>query len=819
MKFLRWLLLGFLGVVQAQVPISGLPNATIPLGGGELIPCVQSGATAKCTPSEINSLITLAGLGGVTLGQVNTQIASQVNAPYIGALIYPQTSAELAVGQTPVNIYYPPGDPRRWGAVGGVVGSIPSTDDSIAMRLDANAGLVTIPCGMAFKFVTGITTTAPVVISGCGKLSELYCDSYATSSEVTQNFCLNGTGATGSVVQNVSIKGITTPLTIQRYIETNITTTATLTGGSAVIVVGSATGIVQGQEVYGYGIAPGTYVQSVAAPNVTLTSPVLESDSGDTYTFYGVTWNSAWGYITGISQASSAVVTVNNNNSSSSSVNPFVVGEVLGFSGVTGMTQINGLSGTVTAIGGSSGAWTATLNINSSGFSAFTACPSYGSASYCVAGQALATLATSNSTGRYAPGLNDIDVFYSLTNAQKQQAQTGPVLYLVGDNVTISGVLGKGLSVLLSGNHEKAVDNNFQGGWTWANIALLSSTPVPVDFYAVGNSLQDHSYSGIAVEGVVNSDIEHNWVKGTGEVGYKQDGQFTQGSTFVGDWRITSIGNTSVAGYQGSFDFESAGLPLVTPSAANSISTGDRSDWSGPLGGIGLSGSGWDVDDVVTNSAGPAFYANVDHSRIKLVAIENSYNNLNLGVANTVTVIGGNNTSEVTVHQLTSRARPGYSLAYYGGATSATSSSLVNSDVRDSVVSDGNTLQTSNFVDIFNLRGNGPLSDVPIGATRQVTIAQSTTVTPNAGLGKSFVLNLSSNSATTIALPTNMPFGPVEIQLVVQNNTGVSFTLGFAAGYHTPTITAQANGTQRTYTFVWNGVSLYQKYSTVDVAL
>jgi hypothetical protein len=72
--------------------------------------------------------------------------------------------------------------------------------------------------------------------------------------------------------------------------------------------------------------------------------------------------------ISGISVASSAVVTV----STSQVQNPFVVGSQINFSGVSGMAQINGLVGTITAIGGSSGAWTATTSINSSGFSAWT---------------------------------------------------------------------------------------------------------------------------------------------------------------------------------------------------------------------------------------------------------------------------------------------------------------------------------------------------------------------------------------------------------------------------------------------------------------
>jgi Pectate lyase superfamily protein/Ubiquitin-activating enzyme E1 FCCH domain len=87
--------------------------------------------------------------------------------------------------------------------------------------------------------------------------------------------------------------------------------------------------------------------------------------------------------ITAITQAASAVVTVNQV----STVNPFLVGDVVSFSGVNGMTQINGLGGTVSAIGGSSGAWTFTININSS---AFTAYSSAGTASQGGAGIRLA---------------------------------------------------------------------------------------------------------------------------------------------------------------------------------------------------------------------------------------------------------------------------------------------------------------------------------------------------------------------------------------------------------------------------------------------
>jgi hypothetical protein len=74
------------------------------------------------------------------------------------------------------------------------------------------------------------------------------------------------------------------------------------------------------------------------------------------------------GLITAITQAASAVATI----STVSASNPFSVGQDAAFSGVAGMTQINSLHGIVSAIGGTPGAWTITVPINSSSFSAYT---------------------------------------------------------------------------------------------------------------------------------------------------------------------------------------------------------------------------------------------------------------------------------------------------------------------------------------------------------------------------------------------------------------------------------------------------------------
>ena len=122
----------------------------------------------------------------------------------------------------------------------------------------------------------------------------------------------------------------------------------------------------------------GTGNETVAAINSCTVDTIVHGTAGayTTFNLHSVTGNfgfkvTATTYaISGISQASSAVVTV----STVSGSNPFSIGCPITFSGITvGMIQIDGASGTVTGIGGSSGAWTVTTNINSSTFSAWSA--------------------------------------------------------------------------------------------------------------------------------------------------------------------------------------------------------------------------------------------------------------------------------------------------------------------------------------------------------------------------------------------------------------------------------------------------------------
>lgn len=101
-----------------------------------------------------------------------------------------------------------------------------------------------------------------------------------------------------------------------------------------------------------------------------LAEPALSGPAAVAYdiTAAAVIQTTALNTVTGITQATNAVVTV----STVSTNNPFYVGEQVVLSSVAGMTQINQLPATVTAIGGTSGAWTVALNVNSSAFSAYT---------------------------------------------------------------------------------------------------------------------------------------------------------------------------------------------------------------------------------------------------------------------------------------------------------------------------------------------------------------------------------------------------------------------------------------------------------------
>lgn len=128
-------------------------------------------------------------------------------------------------------------------------------------------------------------------------------------------------------------------------------------------------GVYQLQKQYGLGATP----LSIGLPVRTIFKPVagttlvgisnVATASGwavDTTTGLVTLAANKSGAVTAITQAASAIATIGANS--------FVIGESVYFSGVVGMTQINGLRGLITAVSGT----TITVAINSTLFSAYT---------------------------------------------------------------------------------------------------------------------------------------------------------------------------------------------------------------------------------------------------------------------------------------------------------------------------------------------------------------------------------------------------------------------------------------------------------------
>jgi hypothetical protein len=141
-------------------------------------------------------------------------------------------------------------------------------------------------------------------------------------------------------------------------------------------------------------------------------------------------------YITNISQAASAVV--------STSVDPslhYVVGMKIYFSipASYGMTQMNGLTGTITAVNGveasvNVGAYNLTVNINSSAFTAFA----WPASTSSPTAQLFATLSPAGASTQYDP----VALVTTGYNFQYQPFRTGqftPYMFIGGGNVQSPG--------------------------------------------------------------------------------------------------------------------------------------------------------------------------------------------------------------------------------------------------------------------------------------------------------------------------------------------------------------------------------------------
>ena len=96
MRFLLFsILFLFNSAFAVDVKISALPAATTPLSGAEVVPCVQSGVTDKCTSASIGAA---ASAGSITLAQQANLAASSIEGNISTSVATPQALNPLQVG-------------------------------------------------------------------------------------------------------------------------------------------------------------------------------------------------------------------------------------------------------------------------------------------------------------------------------------------------------------------------------------------------------------------------------------------------------------------------------------------------------------------------------------------------------------------------------------------------------------------------------------------------------------------------------------------------------------------------------------------------
>lgn len=364
-----------------------LPNP-IPLNSrGEV--STAAGVSSQCflTPNTVYTFTLFDGPNG-TGNQLN--VATYVNgvqapltAGTIGQILYPRTSYEVTAAVTPTAFQYSPltrlryGSTSDWSATYRTISALSDTYD-LGYRVDhaQHPSLTNAIAGFQSYDDSLQTGTVGYRCTAFGSQA-LQFNSSSVSAGGT-----NTAVGWASLQHNVEGSGNSAfgPLTLNSL--TGINSSHNNAFGYRTF-----NALTAGTQNNGFGFQNGDVLTS-GDNNHTFGENVLSHcviGTGNhvygyqcNYTKTAGDYTHAFGYqslfsenaipISGISKAASAVVTSNQVSVN----NPFYFLSLIGFNGVAGMTQINGLTGTISAVGGVSGAWTATTDINSSGFSVYT---------------------------------------------------------------------------------------------------------------------------------------------------------------------------------------------------------------------------------------------------------------------------------------------------------------------------------------------------------------------------------------------------------------------------------------------------------------
>lgn len=293
-----------------------------------------------------------------------------ITAVTIGTALYPQTQAETNASVVPTNYAYAPGNMLRYGLVPN--SSAAAAANTVACQALWKSSIANGPQG---RFDFPNTTGADIY----------YFNDILDLRDGVQIYGNNCTLSFTKLIPTAHDIDAGCLFGVRNIVIRDLTLSVTYPSGSGGAQFSPLTFGVRGNDGGGGGTGtyfPNSYDSLLSAPqgNITVKNVRILNNTSKSFAVWltgglqDVTFEDVWidgsnnATITGITVAASAVVTVNTVSTS----NPFAVGQGATFVNVLGMTQINGLNGTISAIGGFSGAWTATLSINSSAFSAYT---------------------------------------------------------------------------------------------------------------------------------------------------------------------------------------------------------------------------------------------------------------------------------------------------------------------------------------------------------------------------------------------------------------------------------------------------------------
>jgi hypothetical protein len=161
-----------------------LPNP-IPLNSrGEVSNAAGQTCQLFLTPNVVY-VFTFFDANGNSFNTASYVNGSQLTAAAIGALLYPQTAAELAASVTPTNYTYPFGYLRRYGAVGdGVTVDLPALQSAFAVVIAAGSGAIYGTAGDVYYLGT---LTSAVQTNLCTVASLKNCVFYGNGCTIKTN--------------------------------------------------------------------------------------------------------------------------------------------------------------------------------------------------------------------------------------------------------------------------------------------------------------------------------------------------------------------------------------------------------------------------------------------------------------------------------------------------------------------------------------------------------------------------------------------------------------------------------------------------------